>query len=402
MLNAAVNKKTAIINAAVAVFADKGFAAATISDLAQKAGVGEATIYNYFKNKLDILLSVPFPYIQNFMTSCDEQLKGLTDPEEKMRKFIWQALRWSQHNTACMKVLLTDIIPIPQYYDSEAFGLMREASKLPLGFLAEGKEQGFFRKDVNSHIFSVFLFGTITYMLLTRIMLDSSSDSTIELLDEFSEVAGTIIAAIKNNDNGYRIDIHKVKDKRERILLAAEKLFSRKMFAETTISEIAKTDQGADGTIYDYFKNKEALLFTIFNKRMKNFLETYDETTAPKSPEAKLKLAVCHFLSWVQNNRPWTKVYIKDIATNPRFYLSKEYEFKKKHDERLMDIFSKGKKQGVFRANIKTELLMALFFGPIYLTCLPWALLNREYSLIANLDDLYDLMLKAIKDTKPK
>ena len=151
------------------------------------------------------------------------------------------------------------------------------------------------------------------------------------------------------------------------------------MFAETTISEIAKTAHVADGTIYDYFKNKEALLFTIFNKRMKNFLETYDETILPDKPEVKLKLAIYHFLSWVQNNRPWAKVYIKDIATNPKFYLSSEYEFKKKHDEGLQDIFSEGQKQGIFRANLKTELLLAGFFGAIYFICLPWAILNREH-----------------------
>jgi AcrR family transcriptional regulator len=398
MLNVAVDKKTMIIKAAVTVFSERGFSASTISDLAQKAGVGEATIYNHFKNKLEILLSLPIPYIHDFMENCDEQLKGIIDPEEKMRKYIWQALRWSQQHRDCIKVLLTDIVPTPQYYESEAYELMKKASKLPMRFLDEGKDQGLFREDVNSRIFSAFLFGTITHLLLSRIMLDSS----FELLDDFSEVAGTIITAIKINDTSNRIDIYKLKDKRERILLAAEKLFSQKMFAETTISEIAKTAKVADGTIYDYFKNKEALLFEIFNKRMQDFLNTYDETILPEKPESKLRQAIYHFMSWVQTNRPWATVYIKDIATNPKFYLSREYAFKKKHDEKLLEIFSDGKQQGVFLPNIKPELLMALFFGPIYLLCLPWALLNLTNSLIAELDDLYTLLLRAITNTAQK
>jgi len=57
------NKKSRIIEAALDVFAEKGFRAATITDLARAAGLGEATIYNHFKNKEEILLSCPLFHI---------------------------------------------------------------------------------------------------------------------------------------------------------------------------------------------------------------------------------------------------------------------------------------------------------------------------------------------------
>ena len=298
MFNGTVDKKTKVIEAAVSVFADKGFSAATISDLAQKAEVGEATIYNNFKNKMEILLNLPVPYIEDFIAGCDEQLRGIKDPEEKVRKYIWQTLRWSQQHKDCIKVLLNDVVPTPQYYNSRAYELMQAALQILLGFLDEGKAQGLFRKDVDSRKFGVFVVGTISYMLLVKIMLGTS----FELLEDFDELASTLIAAIRNNGNGSKVEIHKLKDKKERILLAAEKLFSQKMFAETTISEIAKMAHVADGTIYDYFENKEALLFKIFNERMQDFMGTYNETISPKGARAKLKLAVFHFLSWIQDN----------------------------------------------------------------------------------------------------
>ncbi len=387
-----MEKKTRVIEAAVAVFADKGFSAATISDLAQKAEVGEATIYNNFKNKMEILLNLPVPYIEDFIAGCDEQLKGIKDPEEKVRKYIWQALRWSQQHKNCIKVVLCDVVPTPQYYNSRAYELMRAALQILLGFLDEGKEQGLFRKDVDSRKFGVFVVGTISYMLLVKIMLEAS----FELLEDFDELASTLIAAIRNNGNGSKVEIHKLKDKKERILLAAEKLFSQKMFAETTISEIAKMAHVADGTIYDYFENKEALLFKIFNDRMQDFMGTYNETISPKGARAKLKLAVFHFLSWIQDNPSWTRVYIKDIATNPRFFLSDEHQMKLRHDEKLLGIYSEGEDQGVFRT-MNADIFLALFFGPIYFTSLPWALLNREGSLIAELDDLFGFLLRAVR-----
>ena len=54
----AVNKHAKIITAATKVFAKKGFFNARISDIAKEAKVADGTIYLYFNNKIDILLSV--------------------------------------------------------------------------------------------------------------------------------------------------------------------------------------------------------------------------------------------------------------------------------------------------------------------------------------------------------
>lgn len=389
-----LNKKTQILKAAVIVFADKGFAASTISDLAKTAKVGEATIYNHFKNKLQILLNLPVPYIHDFFSDCDEQLKGLKNPEEKIRKFIWHTLNWSTLHKDLIKVLITDIVQRPQFYDSQACELMIEAPKMTESFLDQGKKQGLFINNACEHTFNIFLFGTITYLLLSRIMLKKP----FEPLDDFDDLAGAIIATVKLDASmDIKIDITSLKSKKERILLAAELIFSKKMSSETTISEIAKIANVADGTIYDYFKNKEDLLFCIFQKRMKNFLVTFDDTILPQRPETKLKFAIYHFLSWVMENRMWTKVYIKDMATNPKFYLSPEHDFMREHDKKLLDIFFEGQKKGVFSLNVTPKLFLALLFGSIYLTCLPWALLNREESLMPELDKIFPFLLRAVK-----
>ncbi len=389
-----LDKKTQILKAAMIVFADKGFSASTISDLAKKAGVGEATIYNHFKNKLQILLSLPVPYIHDFFSGCDEQLRGLKNPEEKIRKFIWQTLKWSSLHKELIKVLITDIVQRPEFYESDAHRLIQKAPKMLESFLEQGKEQGIFIKNACAPTFNIFLFGTITYQLLSRIMLNKP----FEPLDDFDDIAGAVISTIKQKEpENTRIEIGAIKSKKERILLAAELIFSQKMSSETTISEIATAASVADGTIYDYFKSKEDLLFCIFQKRMENFLGTFDDTILPQRPETKLKFTIYHFLSWVQENRMWSKVYIKDMVTNPKFYLSPEHEFMREHDKKLLDIFFEGREQGVFSSNVTPELFLALLFGPIYLTCLPWALLNRKDDLMAQLDNIFSFLQRAVK-----
>src|SRR5436190_12701843 len=57
-------------------------------------------------------------------------------------------------------------------------------------------------------------------------------------------------------------------DKRERILVAAERIFARHGFFHARVSEIAREAGVADGTIYLYFKSKDDLLITLFESRM--------------------------------------------------------------------------------------------------------------------------------------
>src|SRR3990170_1735098 len=57
-------------------------------------------------------------------------------------------------------------------------------------------------------------------------------------------------------------------EKRDRILRAAVKIFSRKGFFNSKVSEIARSAEVADGTIYLYFKNKDDLLISLFEEKM--------------------------------------------------------------------------------------------------------------------------------------
>src|SRR5688500_16314259 len=64
------------------------------------------------------------------------------------------------------------------------------------------------------------------------------------------------------------------RDKRERILAAAERIFARHGFFAAKVSDVAKEAGVADGTIYLYFKNKDDLLISLFERRMQQVNET--------------------------------------------------------------------------------------------------------------------------------
>ena len=82
-----IDKRNLITDAAVEVFAEKGFHLARISDIAQRAGIADGTIYLYFKNKEDLLLSIFEEKMDLLLSGLGETLADVEGPEERIRAF---------------------------------------------------------------------------------------------------------------------------------------------------------------------------------------------------------------------------------------------------------------------------------------------------------------------------
>ena len=73
-----------ILDAATKIFAEKGYQYATISEVAKEAGISTGLLYSYFKNKLDLLLSVVILFWQNINQTNQEKLTSMRDPFDKL------------------------------------------------------------------------------------------------------------------------------------------------------------------------------------------------------------------------------------------------------------------------------------------------------------------------------
>src|SRR5690349_24893999 len=91
-------------------------------------------------------------------------------------------------------------------------------------------------------------------------------------------------------------------DKRERILTAAERIFARRGFFAAKVSDVAKEAGVADGTIYLYFKSKDDLLISLFERRMQQVNETLKAAVAGiKSPREQLNVVIKTYLQLVHD-----------------------------------------------------------------------------------------------------
>ncbi len=165
------DKRRRIIDAAVQVFAEKGFFGARVSEIADAAGVADGTIYLYFKSKDDLLVSLfeekMQGIIENLVAALSEHTK---DPEAKIRRYIAEHLRLVADQPALMQVLTIELRQsarfIKEYHPKE----FRRYLELLQGILEEGQRQGVFREDLDPLVFRRALFGALDEMSLEWIL----------------------------------------------------------------------------------------------------------------------------------------------------------------------------------------------------------------------------------------
>ena len=157
----AENKHSKIISAATKVFARKGFFTARISDIAKEAKVADGTIYLYFNNKYDILLTVFEEEVGKIVERTNKLLRNEEDPRKMLEIYTIQHLMAMKKNKNLAEVIQIELRQthkvIKDYRDnkfSEYIGIIANIIK-------KGQETGAYRSDVKPDIAKRVYFGAL-------------------------------------------------------------------------------------------------------------------------------------------------------------------------------------------------------------------------------------------------
>lgn len=163
-------------------------------------------------------------------------------------------------------------------------------------------------------------------------------------------------------------------DKRDRILLAAERIFARHGFFAARVTEIAKEAGVADGTIYLYFKNKDDLLISWFEHRMKAVNEDLRAAIADVPPRDQLRAFVRRYLQLVHDEPTAAEVLTIELRQSSKFM--KEYENPEFADflRMLGGIIAAGQERGEIDASIPSHVAARMIFGMLDELSLAWVL----------------------------
>ena len=175
----------------------KEFSAVTTAEIAKQAGVTEALIYKYFKDKRDLLHQVLREYLVQYQVQVENDLKGIKGALNRLRKLIWSHINVYATNRVFAKILLLEVRNYPDYYKSETYELVKIYSDTVLRIIEEGIRNKEIREDLEPKLIRLGIIGSIEQVCLSGVVFgrEISPDDITENLCEF------IFQGIERNKN---------------------------------------------------------------------------------------------------------------------------------------------------------------------------------------------------------
>ncbi len=167
-----------IMEAAVQVFAEKGFQESTISEISRAAGVADATIYEYFGGKEDLLFSISEMVTQHAIDLTTEVFPFLRDPVSRLRAHVQITIMAYEQNPQYAAVGMLELKTNRRFHMSESYKTVQQGAHLWLDTIKEGIEAGVFRKDIDPYLMRSMLLGAIEHLCTRKHLLGLPADLT--------------------------------------------------------------------------------------------------------------------------------------------------------------------------------------------------------------------------------
>lgn len=157
----AENKHSKIISAATKVFAKKGFFTARISDIAKEAKVADGTIYLYFNNKYDILLSVFEEEVGKIVEKTDRLLSNEDDPKKMLEIYTIQHLMAMKKNKNLAEVIQIELRQTNKVIRDYRNTKFSQYIGIIANIIKKGQQTGIYKSDIKPDIAKRVYFGAL-------------------------------------------------------------------------------------------------------------------------------------------------------------------------------------------------------------------------------------------------
>ena len=165
MSNGQADKRRAILDAAIRVFARQGFHSARVSDVASEAGVAYGLVYHYFDSK-DQMLNELFSERWSLLLDASEKVQeGGGSVREKLGGVAGFIIESYRHEPDMMKVIIVEVTRAANSFGRTHLAEIRQAYELIEKIVADAQAAGEFRNDVSPAFASMLFYGAIEQLL---------------------------------------------------------------------------------------------------------------------------------------------------------------------------------------------------------------------------------------------
>ncbi len=188
------DKHNKILQAAIKVFAQKGFFSARISDIADEAKVADGTIYLYFNNKYDILISIFEEEIGKLILEIKNLIEAEDDPRRMLELFARQHIELLRDRKDLAEVLQMELRQSNKFMKEYRNTKFNEYLDIISRIIHKGQEMKIFRSDVMPGVAKRALFGALDETARLWIL---SPDNQYTIEEAASQISGIFLTGME-------------------------------------------------------------------------------------------------------------------------------------------------------------------------------------------------------------
>jgi len=186
-------------------------------------------------------------------------------------------------------------------------------------------------------------------------------------------------------------------DKPQQIIQAAVRVFARRGYFSSRVSDIAREAGIAAGTIYLYFKTKEDILITLFREKMSVFVSSLRRAIADE-PDAVAKvrrLVHLHF-EMLEGDPDLAEVVQVELRQGQKFFRGASSHEIAGYFALIASVLEEGVGQGHFKSDLPVKVATKMLFGAMDQMATSWVLGKRGYRLVDTAPAVADLFLQGV------
>jgi TetR/AcrR family fatty acid metabolism transcriptional regulator len=196
-------RKDNLIDSALQVFAEKGYAAATMTDIAKKAGVSTPVLYEYFKTKEDLLFAIPEKFTEEPIRIAEYVAPYLRGAEAKIRGIVQGYLSIYDSNPLYASLVMLELKTNRKFIKAKAYDIVKRASRGLLGVIQEGINDGTFKENTDAFLIRSMILGTIEHLCIRQLLLGEPKN-----LSQYTDpIVDTVLGSIKKQSKHFSINL---------------------------------------------------------------------------------------------------------------------------------------------------------------------------------------------------
>jgi TetR/AcrR family fatty acid metabolism transcriptional regulator len=186
-------------------------------------------------------------------------------------------------------------------------------------------------------------------------------------------------------------------DKPQQIIEAAVRVFARKGYYNSRVSDIAREAGIAAGTIYLYFRTKDDILVTLFRDKMADFVGALRKAISvePDAASKVRRLVSLHFRI-LEEHPNLAEVVQVELRQGQKFFRGASSQEIGAYFALIASVLEEGVAEGRFRSGLPVKVATKMLFGAMDQVATSWVLGKRGYQLVDTADAVAEIFLQGV------